>query len=341
MTKISIIIPTYKTPIHFLQECLKSLQSQKMNECEFIIISDGATAEECKLCIDFSKNDSRFLFFDNAHSGVSSARNIGIQHASGEYITFLDADDWIDSTTCLEIYNNAKQNKADLLFWDCVFHKENSFKHTCFSQHSIEQLSDSEIETFKKNIIHVSQQQLLIPAITVCKLFRTSIIKQNKLYYNESLVSGEDRVFNLQFVKYAKNFSYLNKAFYHYRIHNQSFTNKFNKNYLHNAFEYIGQLEKSTNNLYKVEIANELFEAYCIAWNKCYCNKENTDTFSNQMRSLTEFLQEHNFFSRIQFASVKGVQSIEWFFLKRKQTFIIWLHGLIKNILLNTIFPKH
>ena len=121
MIKISIIIPVYKVPSDYLRSCLDSLVAQSMQGCEFIVVSDGAAEAECTICEEYTQKDIRFKFFRREHNGVSAARNYGIEHARGEYITFVDADDWIDPETCDLIYKYAKENDSELTFWDLFF----------------------------------------------------------------------------------------------------------------------------------------------------------------------------------------------------------------------------
>ena len=120
MIKVSVIVPVYKVPLEYLRACLDSLTAQTMQECEFIIVSDGAPEAECSICDEFATKDSRFKFFKQEHAGVSAARNFGIEQAQGEYIIFVDADDWIKSETCEITYTFAKDNNSDIVLFDYI-----------------------------------------------------------------------------------------------------------------------------------------------------------------------------------------------------------------------------
>ena len=116
MIKISIITPVYKVPLDFLRICFDSLAAQTMQESEFIIVSDGASEEECALCEEYRIKDSRFKFFKRKHAGVSATRNYGIKQAQGEYITFVDSDDWINPDSCTNSYKYAKETVGLAVF---------------------------------------------------------------------------------------------------------------------------------------------------------------------------------------------------------------------------------
>ena len=128
MIKVSVIVPIYKVPVEYLRECLDSLASQTEQECEFIMVSDGAPAAECSICKEYSDKDFRFKFLIREHAGVSATRNYGIEQAQGEYITFVDSDDWIEKETCSLAYNYAKENDSDVVLWDsCHFSEKKNF----------------------------------------------------------------------------------------------------------------------------------------------------------------------------------------------------------------------
>ena len=141
MTKVlvSIIVPIYKVPLEYLRACLSSLTAQTMQECEFILVSDGASKAECSVCEEYTVKDSRFKFFDQEHAGVSVARNYGIDQAQGEFITFVDADDWIEPMTCETTYAYAMQNNSDMVFWDLFFEEPGKEKdYTEFYKHILD-----------------------------------------------------------------------------------------------------------------------------------------------------------------------------------------------------------
>ena len=81
MIKVSVIVPVYKVPLKYLRACLDSLTAQTLQECEFIVVSDGAPEAECAICAEYAGKDSRLKFFRREHAGVSATRNYGIEKA--------------------------------------------------------------------------------------------------------------------------------------------------------------------------------------------------------------------------------------------------------------------
>lgn len=113
MTKISIIIPVYNSA-KFLKQCMESLINQTLKEIEIICINDGSTDESLEILKFYSQKDERIKIVDKENEGQSVARNIGIEMASGEYLGFVDSDDWVDLDYFEKLYNSAKRNNCDM-----------------------------------------------------------------------------------------------------------------------------------------------------------------------------------------------------------------------------------
>ncbi len=114
MKKISVIVPVYNVE-EFLPQCLDSLLTQTLTDLEIICVNDGSTDNSSKILNDYEKKDKRIIIINQKNSGVCVARNIGIKAASGEYIGFVDSDDWIEPDFYQNLYNIAKERKADIV----------------------------------------------------------------------------------------------------------------------------------------------------------------------------------------------------------------------------------
>lgn len=112
MAKVSVIIPIYKVE-KFLRECLDSVINQTLQDIEIICINDGSPDNSLKILKEYSQNDNRFIIIDRENKGVSVSRNEGIEKASGEFVCFMDPDDYYPSHDILEtLYNKAKENNV-------------------------------------------------------------------------------------------------------------------------------------------------------------------------------------------------------------------------------------
>lgn len=119
MIKISIIVPLYNVE-EYLSKCIETLINQTLKEIEIILIDDGSTDKSSKICDEYAKRDSRIRVIHQKNVGVSQARNNAIQIASGEFVMFVDGDDWIEEQTCEIAYNTAVEKKADALMFDYI-----------------------------------------------------------------------------------------------------------------------------------------------------------------------------------------------------------------------------
>lgn len=126
---ISIIVPVYNVE-KYLDECLKSLINQTYKNIEILLVNDGSTDNSRKICEKYVQHDSRIKILDKVNGGLSDARNVGIEHASGEYLTFVDSDDVVDTTFCERLLDVIRTYRADVatcsivLFADKIPHRD-------------------------------------------------------------------------------------------------------------------------------------------------------------------------------------------------------------------------
>lgn len=115
--KLSVIVPIYKVE-KYLTRCLNSLLIQELDNIEYILVDDGSPDRCGEICDLYAKLDSRFKVYHKENGGLSSARNYGIDHSKGDYIMFVDSDDWVSSDFCRTAYSAALKYKSDLVMFD-------------------------------------------------------------------------------------------------------------------------------------------------------------------------------------------------------------------------------
>ena len=113
MVKVSIIVPVYKVE-QYIDNCIKSLLSQTLIEIEIILVDDGSPDNSGEICDAYQKIDNRIKVIHQENGGLSKARNSGLKIANGEYIVFVDSDDWIKNTMCEKLYNAAQEDNAEI-----------------------------------------------------------------------------------------------------------------------------------------------------------------------------------------------------------------------------------
>lgn len=218
---ISVIIPVYKVE-QYLHECVDSVLSQTYRNLEVILVDDGSPDSCPQICDNYAKADSRIKVLHKPNGGLSDARNAGIDKASGEYIMFLDSDDyWIGSTSLEKLVETLRENQdVDIIF----------FGRTTFIGNQI--FPTKQLDPTKFN--GKSKTEALTSALadgafvaSAClKLIRLSLIRDNKLYFKKGLLS-EDWDWSISLYMQAKNFAAIPDNFYGYRKRKGSITQSF------------------------------------------------------------------------------------------------------------------
>ena len=142
---ISIIVPIYNVE-NYLRQCLDSIVSQTYQNFECLLINDGSSDNSADICREYIEKDSRFRYFEKENVGVSSARNLGIERSKGQYITFIDSDDWVDSEYLEVLYRALIEEKADIAI---STYKQFNMDDNCYYVYSYQRGMKNE---FLKNI---------------------------------------------------------------------------------------------------------------------------------------------------------------------------------------------
>lgn len=204
---ITIIIPVYKVE-NYLKRCLNSVIRQDYSNLEILLIDDGSPDKSGEICDLFAQKDSRIVVVHKKNGGVSSARNKGIEIAKGEYICFLDADDYLRSNYVSSMFEAIESKKSDLvvatsynrMFTKCV-HEYVDEKNIIF-------------DDFQNNTTDIFLDYHLNSPW--CKFFKRNIIRNNDIFFLEKIGWGEDRCFVFDYLKYCKKISFINKEIYVY-----------------------------------------------------------------------------------------------------------------------------
>ena len=222
---VSVIIPVYNAE-KFLDKSVLSVISQSYQNLELILVDDGSTDNSKQICDNYANNDKRIKIINQKNSGPATARNNGVLHAQGEYIFFLDADDLIESFTIEVLTAEYQNNETDLVMGNFSkllpngqVVKQNVSFHP--EQEPFEGdkkiLSVEETANFVRHFLKYPSNHL----ISYCwaRLYKTSIIKDNKIMANADMKLFEDFVFNLEYLKHIKNIMFINKSVYTYVMH--------------------------------------------------------------------------------------------------------------------------
>lgn len=212
MSMVSVIIPVYNVE-SYLNRCIYSVVNQTYHKLEIIIIDDGSTDRSREICELWTKKDKRIKFIHSENHGVSYARNIGLKMATGEYISFLDADDWIDMDWYEKLVRCLEKSRADICFGGFI--KENGKKsYVPFLKQNpcIYNRKRAVCEIYSNNVPGIATKYM---SWELCdKIFKKSIL--NGLYFDEKIYVGEDMLLLWQILNRINNVAYLPLFGYHY-----------------------------------------------------------------------------------------------------------------------------
>ena len=192
---MSVIVPVFNVPLSHLQTCLDSLAAQTLSDCEFIVISDGASEAICSICEKYAQKDSRFRFFRRDHAGVSEARNFGIEQVNGEYIAFVDSDDRVDPSMLEECYSFAKENPSDIITMDFFVTEKN------IDSLRLQKPKSKSADNFIREILSGT----LFGGMPL-RIINSDFYRSNPIKWRIDLGYCEDIVFGLNFAKRVQKF---------------------------------------------------------------------------------------------------------------------------------------
>lgn len=226
---ISIIVPVYNTE-KYLDQCIQSILAQTYNDFELLLIDDGSTDSSGAICDKYAEQDSRVRVFHKENGGVSSARNLGLDNAKGEWITFVDADDelYIDALKVLAEISSSTFVDLVIAGYDFYDDIEKKIIRTTSQPCQISLFYARDVA-----LTRIYQNKIGFWPWFICsKLFKTHIIRANNIYFNEHIAFSEDRLFILEYICAINNrIHFLSNPIYKYRKHENSVMSKSNKIY--------------------------------------------------------------------------------------------------------------
>lgn len=208
---ISIIIPIYNVS-QYLNECIQSVVNQSYKDFECVLIDDGSSDGCEMICDQWAQKDSRIKVIHQSNQGVSKARNRGIAEAQGEYIIFIDSDDWIDPNYLNELFQPIEKYNVDLV----VCGLQQQYNNGTFQNYSYKTGIIKIEKQFTNEFTDINKQFLLFGP--VIKLYRKSIIQKHNIHFPPEYTYGEDLIFNYNYLEYVKAIYIVNQCLYHYRI---------------------------------------------------------------------------------------------------------------------------
>lgn len=228
---ISIIIPIYNVE-KYLDRCITSIQNQTLKNIEIILVDDGSPDNCPRLCDEYAKKDSRIKVIHKKNEGLGLTRNAGLEIATGEFVAFVDSDDWVDVTMYETLYRTAKKNHCDTVYCNTQYYYSPN-KIIPFKEVETETIFQSrkEIDSFLLDMLaplpkyHSDVKYM----VSVWKaIYSKNIIDYHNLrFVSERIIASEDMVFHAQYLKVAKKVCFVPNYFHYYFQNDSSITHTY------------------------------------------------------------------------------------------------------------------
>lgn len=235
--KVSVIVPVYNVE-KYLSKCLDSIVNQTLKDIEIIVVNDGSPDNSQKIIDNYCKKYKNIKSFIKKNGGLSDTRNFGIKKSHGDYLIFIDSDDYVKETMLEKMWNVAINKNVDIVVCNCIQVYENGF----------EQEIKSNLEMSDDNI----KNYLISPPMACTRLYKKELFDDKKFKKN---IFYEDLELTPKLVKYTKNIEFIDEGLYYYLQRNGSIMKqkKFNDRLL-DIFDVLYSLKKELYNEYSEEV---------------------------------------------------------------------------------------
>ena len=227
--KITVIVPVYNVE-SYLRKCLDSIIAQTYKNIEIIVVNDGSTDASAEICKEFVEIDHRIIYIEQENAGLSAARNTGLENMSGDYVTFVDSDDWIEQDYVETLYKKITEYQADIAVGNYYSFNESEgmFYFHISGDSYYEEVYDN-VSIFEN--LYESQEMKSFALISAWgKLYKAGLFEQLRFDMGKL---GEDGYLNQKIYLLAEKIVYIHKGIYSYRIRNNSLSRTWTEKWMH------------------------------------------------------------------------------------------------------------
>lgn len=326
------MVPVYKVPEKLLRQCIESLINQTLTNIEIILVDDGSPDHCGAICDEYADCHPQIKVIHKENGGLAAARNSAFDLASGEFITFVDGDDFLEFNACEIAYQTAQEKKVQLVFWDQITEYPHSSQIVITDTGGSREYHGSECKELQVRVLDFNGKI----AQAFSKLIRRDFLAENQIRHKDELKQGaEGFIFNIALFEYLESAYYLSKPLYHYVYNENSISHSHDeKNYYYiiRCFEAIEKyIQNSTNreslqsNLY-----NRLMYVILTTAISGYYNPMNTDKYKVKTRKYKRFLEEpilQRAMERADISKLSVQRKIALFFIRHRMFLLVYLLG--------------
>jgi glycosyltransferase involved in cell wall biosynthesis len=344
--KVSIIVPVYNAEKK-LHECIKSILSSSLQDIELILVDDGSQDNSYLLCKKIAEVDDRVVLIQKGNEGAGLARNAGIEIAKGEYLGFVDADDYIDSNMYEKMYNYAALSNADIAM--CGVYRVGNYGYRQELYLPYEDGEQFDRESIKEKVIPLliapkveSKVGEVIVRAMWCRIFKRSLLFDNNIKFTNH-GNGQDWIFTLNATYLSNKMVIVKEPMYYYR-YNQLET--LSKRYTEDIFERHIALQKSIIEILSRNNAStslikrmDQIKRHDVFWViRMIISRYNAVSFKNKLKQVKDILNHSEtikVFNNINWSELSFQQGVLYFLIKNKLNLLLVVavkyYGIKKN----------
>ena len=311
MAEISIIVPIYNVE-SCLRRCIDSILNQTFSDYELILVDDGSTDQSGMICDEYAETDARVHVIHQRNSGVSAARNRGLDASNGQYIMFCDGDDYVSSQWASFLYQTILENPDDFVCCNVVKNQLNEETFESLNNDDIETLTYFEL--FKKGLSPYS----------VNKIYKNQTLKEQSIRFDEQIKYSEDVKFNVAYCKTCKQILLVNRELYCYLDTESSASNRykadaFSLNFL--PFTCRLPLIDQTD---LPEYCDIWFYMFYHLFDNVFDSRNTQMSFAQKMKYNQTMLSSEEFQYCLQHATLRGENPLIVDIMKKKNYYLLW-----------------
>ncbi|WP_346878682.1 glycosyltransferase [Clostridium sp. UBA7791] len=345
---LSVIVPVYNSE-KFIADCIESVINQTYVNIEMIIVNDGSTDKSYDICKEYSSKYESIRFFSIENSGSAYARNYGLKQAKGDYVAFIDSDDWIELDMFEKLMLIGAPNKLDIVSCNLIHVKNNGKRYIEKSNNrgGIYNRNQIRKEIFPVLINSSSLSQQEWPMRMVTKIYNRDFLIMNNIGFENELRAAQDFVFSVTAMYHASSFYYLkDESLYYYRENFESRTHK----HLHKAWDnylsmnnYLKQLLEKSNE-YDFSNQLELSKLHGILSSISYIYRDgNKNSFLKKYKYTKEIASYYdliNVANLIDWEKTPMKKKIFIFLLKNRMCFLVALLANSYYLAVDRVYRK-
>lgn len=342
MPKVSIIIPVFNVE-KYLDRCIQSVKKQTLKEIEIILVNDNSSDKCPEMCDLYAKEDIRIkVIHKSKNEGLGFARNTGLKIATGEFVAFVDSDDYIAADMYENMYNTA--NELSLNAFYCRYCRVSGKGIQIYTYNNdIEVFKESEdIQNFLLDMIGCEPEcsnDRKYEMSTCTVIYRNDIIKENDIkFHSEREIISEDLFFQIDFLQHASKIAFTEKAYYYYCLNEVSLSNSFRLNRFDKYIHLKNETKKKLDSLFGEGVYNNRVDRLFIGYTRSLLLSIDTYNITNKykIKIINEICMNYiweDIYNQYPINKLPFKQKLIIYLLRKKMTYFILLISKLKRII--------